>query len=167
MRHGKTGVKLGRTSSHRKALFRNLVTALFKYDRIRTTDAKAKEIRKWADDLVTLAKRGDLHARRQALAILTEKDVVYKLFQQAPERYKDHPGGYTRIVKLGNRPGDAAPISLVELVGLEKAPAVTFRKKRPMGFHGKGKKGDAAVKKTEAAAGSKEDGGANMTKSEA
>jgi len=165
MRHGKTGVKLGRTSSHRKALFRNLVTALFKYDRIRTTDAKAKEIRKWADDLVTLAKRGDLHARRQALAILTEKDVVYKLFQQAPERYKDNAGGYTRVVKLGNRPGDAAPISLIELVGLEKAPAVTFRKKRPMGFHGKGKKSDASVKKPEAAA-AKEDTGAKATATE-
>lgn len=165
MRHGKTGVKLGRTSSHRKALFRNLVTALFKYDRIRTTDVKAKEIRKWADDLVTLAKRGDLHARRQALAILTEKDVVYKLFQQAAERYKDNAGGYTRIVKLGNRPGDAAPISLIELVGLEKAPAVTFRKKRPMGYHGKGKKSDASSKKAEAGP-AKEDSGANVTASE-
>lgn len=165
MRHGKTGVKLGRTSSHRKALFRNLVTALFKYDRIRTTDAKAKEIRKWADDLVTLAKRGDLHARRQALAILTEKDVVYKLFQQAPVRYKDNAGGYTRIVKLGNRPGDAAPISLVELVGLENAPVVTFRKKRRIGFHGKSKKSDVAAKKAEAAS-KTEEGGANVTAAE-
>jgi large subunit ribosomal protein L17 len=137
MRHGKSGVKLNRTSSHRKALFRNLVTALFKYDRIRTTDAKAKEIRRWADELITLAKRGDLHARRQALEILTEKDVVYKLFTQVSDRYGAISGGYTRIVKLGNRPGDAAPISLIELVGLDKVGAFVFRKKPKAAFHGK------------------------------
>lgn len=117
MRHKKSGVKLNRTSSHRKAMFRNMVTSLFKHDRIKTTDVKAKALRSWADHLVTLAKRGDLHARRQALAIIREKDVVHKLFEQAPKRFADISGGYTRIVKLGFRAGDAAPISIIELTG--------------------------------------------------
>lgn len=116
MRHRKAGLKLNRTSSHRKAMFRNMVTSLFKHERIRTTDVKAKELRRWADNLITLAKRGDLHARRQALAIVKEKDVVHKLFENAAERYGSISGGYTRIVKLGRRRGDAAPISLVELI---------------------------------------------------
>jgi large subunit ribosomal protein L17 len=119
MRHRKAGVKLNRTSSHRDAMFRNMVTSLFKHERIRTTDVKAKELRRWADNLITLAKRGDLHARRQALAIIREKDVVHKLFAEATERYGAVSGGYTRIVKLGRRPGDAAPISLIELVSSE------------------------------------------------
>ena len=148
MRHGKTGVKLGRTSSHRKALFRNLVTSLFKYDRIQTTDVKAKEIRKWADDMVTLAKRGDLHARRQALAVITEKDVVYKLFQEAAVRYADFSGGYTRIVKVGHRPGDAAPVSIIELVGQEKSLPFEPRKKKKIGYHpSKSRKGKTAETK--------------------
>jgi large subunit ribosomal protein L17 len=120
MRHRKSGAKLNRNSSHRKAMFRNMVTSLFKYDRIRTTDAKAKELRKLADHLVTLAKRGDLHARRQALSIMREKDVVHKLFENAPQRYKTRNGGYTRIVKLGRRPGDAAPVSLIELLAADE-----------------------------------------------
>ncbi len=116
MRHRKAGVKLNRTSSHRDAMFRNMVTSLFKHERIRTTDVKAKELRRWADNLITLAKRGDVHARRQALSIIREKDVVHKLFAEAAERYGAVSGGYTRIVKLGRRPGDAAPISLIELI---------------------------------------------------
>ena len=111
MRHGKAGLKIGRSSSHRKAMFRNMVTSLFKYDRITTTDVKAKELKRWADDLITLAKRGDLHAQRQALAIITEKEVAYKLFNEAADRYGDIHGGYTIIAKIGNRPGDAAPRS--------------------------------------------------------
>ncbi len=117
MRHRKSGVKLNRTTSHRKAMFRNMVTSLFKHDRIKTTDTKAKELRRWADHLVTLAKRGDLHARRQALSIVREKAVVHKLFAEAPERYNAVSGGYTRLVKLGPRPGDAAPLTMVELIG--------------------------------------------------
>ncbi len=120
MRHRKAGLKLNRTSSHREAMFKNMVTSLFKYDRIRTTDVKAKELRRWADNLVTLAKRGDLHARRQALAIIREQPVVHKLFAEAGERFGNIEGGYTRIVKLGRRPGDAAPISLIELVAIQK-----------------------------------------------
>lgn len=127
MRHRKTGRKLNRNSSHRKAMFRNMVTSLFKYDKIQTTDAKAKELRILADRMITLAKRGDLHARRQALSVIREKDVVHKLFDEAKERFGAVAGGYTRIVKIGHRPGDAAPISLIELVtpegGKKKKPA--------------------------------------------
>ncbi len=126
MRHGKAGLKLGRTSSHRQAMFRNMVTSLFKHERIRTTDAKAKELRRWADHMITLAKRGDLHARRQALAVIREKKVVHKLFAEAPERFGKVSGGYTRVVKLGRRPGDAAAISIVELV----SPSATPKKEK-------------------------------------
>jgi len=117
MKHRKAVLKLNRTSSHRKAMFRNMVTSLFKYQRIRTTDAKAKELRRWADKLITLAKRGGLHARRQALSIIREKDVVHELFSVANDRYGTISGGYTRILKVGRRSGDAASVSLVELLG--------------------------------------------------
>jgi len=130
MRHGKAGLKLGRSSSHRKAMFRNMVTSLFKYDRITTTDVKAKELKRWADDLITLAKRGDLHAQRQALAIITEKEVAYKLFSEAVDRYGDIHGGYTIIAKVGIRPGDAAPISIVELVAREKSKPLQPRSRK-------------------------------------
>ena len=119
MKHRKAGYKFNRTSSHRDAMLRNMVTSLFKHDRIRTTDAKAKELRRWADQMITLAKRGDLHARRQALSIIREKEVVHKLFEESAERYANKAGGYTRIVKLGMRSGDAAPISLIELCGAD------------------------------------------------
>jgi large subunit ribosomal protein L17 len=105
-----------------------MVTSLFKYERIRTTDVKAKALRSWADHIITLAKRGDLHARRQALAIVREDDVVHKLFEEAPERFKDISGGYTRIIKLGPRPGDAAPISVIELVSADKAKTPKVRR---------------------------------------
>jgi large subunit ribosomal protein L17 len=128
MRHRKAGVKLNRTTSHRQAMFRNMVTSLFKYDRIRTTDVKAKELRRWADHIITLAKQGDLNARRQALAIVREKDVVHKLFEDAEKRFGKINGGYTRIIKIGIRPGDAAPVSLIELVEQEDQPK---KKKAP------------------------------------
>jgi len=101
-------------------MFRNMVTSLFKHQRIRTTDAKAKELRRWADRIVTLAKRGDLHARRLALAIVREKNVVHKLFEEAESRFSAVAGGYTRVIKIGRRAGDAAAVSIVELV----APAI-------------------------------------------
>ena len=129
MRHRKTGVKLGRTSSHRDAMFRNMVTSLLKYDRIRTTDVKAKELRRWVDKIITLAKRGDLHARRQALSIVREKDVVHKLFEEAPKRFSSTNGGYARIVKIGRRSGDAAPMSLIELISVEEKSPKTKKKK--------------------------------------
>jgi len=97
-------------------MFRNMVTSLLKYERIKTTDQKAKELRGWADHIITLAKRGDLHARRQALAIVREKAVVHKIFEEAPKRFAAVSGGYTRVIKLGRRHGDAAMMSLIELV---------------------------------------------------
>ncbi len=130
MRHRRAGVKLNRTTSHRQAMFRNLVTSLLKHDRIQTTDVKAKELRRWVDHIITLAKRGDLHARRQAMAIVREKDVVHKLFEEAGRRFGDLKGGYSRIVKIGRRPGDAAPISLIELMSSEAKPKKS-RKKSP------------------------------------
>jgi len=120
MRHRKAGLKLSRKTGHLNSMFRNLVTSLLKHDRIRTTDTKAKELRRWADHLVTLAKRGDLHARRQALAIVQEPAVVHSLFEKAGERFGSTAGGYTRLAKLGVRPGDAAPMTLVELIGAEE-----------------------------------------------
>jgi large subunit ribosomal protein L17 len=129
MRHRKSGLKLSRTASHRDAMFRNMVTSLFKHQRIQTTDAKAKELRRWADHLVTLAKRGDLHARRQAMAIVREKTVVHKLFEEAQSRFKAIAGGYTRVVKLGRRAGDAAPISVIELVTPSADVGETKKKK--------------------------------------
>ncbi len=119
MRHRKAGLKLSRKTGHLNSMFRNLVTSLLKHDRIRTTDTKAKELRRWADHLITLAKRGDLHARRQALAIVQEPAVVHALFEKAGERFGQTAGGYTRLAKLGARPGDAAPMTLVELMGAE------------------------------------------------
>jgi large subunit ribosomal protein L17 len=117
MRHRKAGLKLSRKTGHLNSMFRNLVTSLLKHDRIRTTDTKAKEVRRWADHLITLAKRGDLHARRQALAIVQEPAVVHALFETADGRFGQTAGGYTRLAKLGLRPGDAAPMTLVELIG--------------------------------------------------
>jgi len=122
MRHGKSGRRLGRTTSHREAMFRNLVTSFLNHEKITTTDAKAKEIRSVAEKMITLGKRGDLHSLRQAASYIREKSVVTKLFSTIAPRYKDRSGGYTRIVKLGIRQGDAAPVSLIELVEEEMKP---------------------------------------------
>jgi large subunit ribosomal protein L17 len=116
MRHRKAGKKFNCTASHREAIFRNMVTSLLKHNRVKTTDAKAKELRRWADKMIALAKRGDLHARRQAMAIIREKKVVHKLFAEAKERFSDTNCGYTRMVKIGRRIGDAAPMSIVEII---------------------------------------------------
>ena len=129
MRHRKASLKLNRTTSHRLAMFRNMVTSLFKYERIRTTGTKAKEVRRLAEHMITLAKRGDLHARRQALAIIREKDVLNKLFVEANDKFGRSAGGYTRIVKLGRRPGDAAPMSMIELIVPESAGKKKTKKK--------------------------------------
>jgi large subunit ribosomal protein L17 len=108
------------SGSHRQAMFRNMVTSLLKHDRIKTTDTRAKELRRWADHIITLAKRGDLHARRQALSIVREKDVVHKLFEEAGKRFGKVNGGYTRITKIGRRAGDAALVSVIELISVEE-----------------------------------------------
>ena len=117
MRHRKSGRQLSRNSSHRWALMRNLVTALLRDEKIQTTDPKAKELRRWADRVITLGKEGSLHARRQALGIVQDKAVVRKLFDTIAPRFKSRAGGYTRIIKIGWRRGDAAQMSLIELVG--------------------------------------------------
>ncbi len=116
MRHNKSGKRLGRNSSHRSAMMRNMVTSLILHEKITTTDSRAKELRKVAERMITLGKRGDLHARRQALAVIRERKVVAKLFDMVAPRYKDRPGGYTRIIKVGSRLGDNAPQSIIELV---------------------------------------------------
>jgi len=110
-----------------------MVTSLFAYGKIRTTDAKAKELRRWADRMITLAKRGDLHARRQALAVVRSKSVVHKLFEEAAQKFGMRSGGYTRIVKIGTRAGDAAPVSLVEFVVSEEEAAAKKKKSAKAG----------------------------------
>lgn len=120
MRHRKAGRKLGRTSAHRKAMLRNMVTSLFEHERIVTTVPKAKEARRVADKMITLAKRGDLHARRQASSYIQSKDVVAKLFDEIQEQFSDRQGGYTRIIRTGVRQGDAAQMAILELVGYEE-----------------------------------------------
>ncbi|MCG0277390.1 MAG: 50S ribosomal protein L17 [Thermanaeromonas sp.] len=108
--------KLGRRCDHRKMLLRNIVTSFLREGRLTTTEPRAKELRRIADEMITLAKRGDLHARRQALAYLLDEDVVTKLFKEIGPRYADRQGGYTRLVKVGYRRGDGAPLVMVELV---------------------------------------------------
>ncbi|MEH6527507.1 MAG: 50S ribosomal protein L17 [Sneathiella sp.] len=129
MRHRKSGRKLGRTSSHRKAMFANMAASLIKHEQIQTTLPKAKDLRPIVEKLITLGKRGGLHARRQALAELNEKSAVDKLFTTLSERYADRDGGYTRVLKAGFRTGDAAPMGVIELMdrdleakGLDSGP---------------------------------------------
>ena len=115
MRHRKDHRKLGRSNAHRKAMLRNLATSLLEHEEVRTTDAKAKEVRRIAERMITLGKRGTLHARRQALRTIRSKEVASRVFDILADRYNERPGGYTRILKLGRRAGDGAPISLVQL----------------------------------------------------
>ncbi len=120
MRHRKSGRNLGRTTSHRIAMFRNMVTSLFEHERIITTEQKAKELRPIAEKMITLAKRGDLHARRQALDYIRSRTVVAKLFDSIKDQFADRNGGYTRIIRTGIRRGDAAAMAIIELVGYEE-----------------------------------------------
>ena len=116
MRHHISGRKLGRPTAHRLLMLRNMTTDLIRHESVRTTDAKAKEVRRMTEKVITLGKKGDLHHRRQALAILTDEVVVNKVFEELGTRYKDRKGGYTRIIKLGPRKGDAAEMAVLELV---------------------------------------------------
>ncbi len=116
MRHGLHYRKLNRTSEHRKAMFGNMAASLLKHEQIKTTLPKAKDLRRFVDRLITLGKRGDLHARRQALAVLRDRKITAKLFDELAERYKERPGGYTRVLKAGFRYGDMAPMAVIELV---------------------------------------------------
>lgn len=117
MRHRKTVAKLGRTASHRRAMYRNMVTSLLREERVVTTVPKAKAARRVAERVITFAKRGDLHARRQAARVVRDNAVLQKLFEEIGPRYAERPGGYTRILKTGFRRGDNAPMSILELVG--------------------------------------------------
>jgi large subunit ribosomal protein L17 len=141
MRHRKDGFKLGRVTAHRWALFRNLLVALFRHQRIQTTEAKAKAVRGLAEHMITLAKRDTLHARRQVLAMVPDTAVVGQLFGTIAPRFGDRNGGYTRLIKAGRRPGDNAPVVLLELVDRpetpkEKAPKGEQREKAPRGEAG-------------------------------
>ena len=129
MRHKRAGKKLGRDSSQRRALYANLAGALIEHGRIKTTEAKAKAVKPIVEQMITLGRRGDLHARRQALAFLRSQDVVHKLFSDVGPRFADRPGGYTRIVKLGPRSGDAAQMVYLELVDFvpDTTPIVASR----------------------------------------
>jgi large subunit ribosomal protein L17 len=129
MGQGKFGSKLGRTTSHRKAMLRTMVTSFLKHEKIKTTDLKAKELRKVAEKMISLGKRGDLHARRQAAAYVREREMVGKLFGELSARYRDRSGGYTRIVKMGYRAGDNAAMSIIEFV--RDAEAEKAKKKAP------------------------------------
>lgn len=154
MRHRKDGFKLGRLTQHRWALFRNLLVALFRHERITTTEAKAKAVRGLAEHMVTLAKRENLHARRQVLSMVPDAEVVGTLFDTIAARFSDRNGGYTRIIKLGPRPGDNAPMVLLELVdrvedGKDRKASDAKKEKAPKGeagsARGKKKKEKAAA----------------------
>ena len=131
MRHNKSGRRLGRTTSHRIAMFRNMVTSFLTHEKIVTTDAKAKELRPIAEKMITLGKRGDLHAVRQAASYIRDRQTVTKLFSVIAPRFKERPGGYTRIVKLGIRPGDTAEMSLIELVEEELKTKSVKKTRKP------------------------------------
>jgi large subunit ribosomal protein L17 len=151
MRHGRANYKLGRITQHRWALFRNLLVALFRHERIMTTEAKAKAVRGLADQMVTLAKRENLHAKRQVLAMVPDETVVKKLFDTIAARFSDRNGGYTRIIHAGTRPGDRASMVVLELVDRPEAPKEKGKK------DAKGEKTPKADKadKGEAAAGAR------------
>jgi large subunit ribosomal protein L17 len=157
MRHLKSGRKLNRSGSHRRALLRNLVTALLERERIRTTDAKAKEVRRFAERMITLGKRGTLPARRRALAFIQKPGVVRRLFDEIAPRFKDRPGGYTRTVKIGIRRGDAAEMAVIELTtraaDVAAAEGGEKKKKPRRRAAGKGEAAAAPARKKRAAAG--------------
>lgn len=129
MRHRRAGRRLGRTSSHRKAMMRNLVTSLLDHEKITTTDAKAKELRSVADKMITLGKRGTLHARRQALSFIRDNRVTKKVFEELSPRYSERMGGYTRVVKVGPREGDNAPLSIIEMMPADEKKKGAKKKK--------------------------------------
>ena len=137
MRHHVAGRKLSRHTQHRELMFRNMLVSLLQHDRIKTTLAKGKELRSWADKMITLGKRGTLHARRRAFALLRDKTIVKKLFDEIAPKFKDRQGGYTRVYHYGWREGDAAPLSLVELVTFahpeEKKKSTMTRAKEVLG----------------------------------
>jgi large subunit ribosomal protein L17 len=159
MRHGKATYKLGRLTQHRWALFRNLLVALFRHERITTTEAKAKAVRGAAEHMITLAKREDLHARRQVLTMVPDATVVGTLFDTIAARFSDRNGGYTRIIKTGRRPGDNAPMVILELVdradgGKERKDGAEKKEKAAKAEKGTAARGKRKKKEKAAAASS-------------
>jgi len=149
MRHRKAGNQLGRNPSHRRAMLRNMVTSLFKYEQLETTDAKAKALRPVAEEMIGLAKRGDLHSRRQALGYLMDKVVTHRLFDELKDRYLDRQGGYVRIIKKGVRKGDGASVSIIQLLPLDqerKSGKKRVKKSKGAGTGGMKSKGEMEVK---------------------
>ena len=154
MRHRKAGKELGRNPSHRRAMLRNMVTSLLKHEQIETTDVKAKAVRPVAEKMITLAKRGDLHARRQALAYIQDKGTTHRLFGDLKDRYLERQGGYTRIIKKGVRKGDGAAISIIQLLPIEEGKKKVKKSKTKKASPdkagdvtaGKGKKGESKPK---------------------
>ena len=163
MRHRKAGKQLGRNSSHRRALLRNMVTSLLKHDEIVTTDVKAKQIRPIAEKMITLGKRGDLHARRQALSYLQNKTVAHKVFEDLKERFLDRQGGYVRIVKKGERKGDGALLSVVQLIPPEEGKK-SGKAKKKRSKSTAAKKLDASKQKAKAPKKEKEETGGEAAK---
>jgi large subunit ribosomal protein L17 len=157
MRHRKDGYKLGRLTQHRWAMFRNLLTGLFRHERIETTEAKAKAVRGLADHIITLAKRENLHARRQVLSLVPDSEVVGRIFDTIVARFGDRHGGYTRIIRMGVRRGDAAPMVLLELVDRPDTPKDgdgkgTKKEKAPKGEQGEAGAGSKRKRREKAAA---------------
>ena len=156
MRHGRDGYKLGRLTQHRWAMFRNMLTSLFRHERITTTEAKAKAVRGLADHIITLAKRENLHARRQVLSLVPDTDVVHRIFDTIAARYGDRHGGYTRIIHAGPRKGDAAPMVLLELVDrvevTKDGNGKTDKKERPKAEGRRKETGKEKKKRQKAAA---------------
>lgn len=151
MRHRTRAGILGRSSSHRTAMYRNMVTSLLDQERIETTDAKAKTVRRLAERMITLGKRGDLHARRRALRVIRRREVAAKVFDELAERFRDRPGGYTRVIKVRNRVGDSAAMSIVELVESTSAAGKAAAAKKTSGKKAPAKKAAADDKKKPAA----------------
>ncbi|MGZ3557569.1 MAG: 50S ribosomal protein L17 [Thermodesulfobacteriota bacterium] len=153
MRHRVAGRKLSRHTQHRELMFRNMLVSLLQYERIRTTLAKGKELRGWADRIISLGKQGTLHARRRAFALLRDKGIVKKLFDEIAPKFKDREGGYTRVYKLGWRQGDGAPLSLVELVSYaapeEKKKSTVRKAKEALGKMAPKRKGKVEKKEKE------------------
>ena len=133
MRHQRKGRNLGRNSSHRKAMLRNMVTSLFKHDQLETTDAKAKELKSVAEKMIALGKRADLHSRRLALAYIRDKSVTHRLFNELKDRYLDRQGGCIRVIKKGIRKGDGAPISIVQLLPVDEGKKKRKKKAKTKG----------------------------------
>lgn len=145
MRHQRAGRKLGRTASHRKAMLKNMLASIFAHEKIETTTPKAKELKPLAEKMITLGKRGDLHARRRVLQFIADRKIVHKLFAEIAPRYQERHGGYTRIIKTGFRPGDNAPLSIIELLREDTRPKRKKSKKKAAQPAAESKKGRVAA----------------------